>query len=112
MAKGSDEKKLIFNKLLTTFPEAFWEETDKKLRIPVKSLDGELIEIRVTLTACKDILGDGKTGVGGGLNFEQGDGPVFDEIKVPEVTPAAPVVTEVTEQEKENLRKMMELLNL
>lgn len=56
-AKGTEEKKKIFQKIMEVFPGAFFEEQDKKLRIPMKTADNEEIEIRLTLTACKDIMG-------------------------------------------------------
>lgn len=55
-AKGTEEKKKIFEKIMEVFPGSFYEEQDKKLRIPMKTADNEEIQIRLQLTTCKDLL--------------------------------------------------------
>ena len=55
MARGATSKSYIFNKLLETFPGSFMQD-DKILRIPLEE-DGSTVEIKVSLTAAKDILG-------------------------------------------------------
>lgn len=54
-AKGTASKQIIFNKLKEVFPKAFME-SDKIMRIPLEE-DGASIEIKVSLTAAKDLLG-------------------------------------------------------
>lgn len=56
MARGQIVKEEIKNKILETFKDAFVASDNKTIRIPMKE-DGELIEIKVTLTAAKDIEG-------------------------------------------------------
>ena len=56
MARGSEAKNEVFTKIMEVFPKAFWEDEGKILRIPV-SEGGNLVEIKVTLTAAKNILG-------------------------------------------------------
>ena len=34
MAKGTDSKNIIFTKLMEVFPDAFWEDAGKILRVP------------------------------------------------------------------------------
>lgn len=55
-AKGTASKQIIFNKLKEVFPKAFME-SDKIMRIPLEE-DGTSIEIKVSLTAAKDLLGN------------------------------------------------------
>lgn len=52
--KGSAEKEIIFQKLTEVFPEAFMD--GKIMRVPFEG-----VEIKVTLTAAKDIIGGGGT---------------------------------------------------
>lgn len=56
MARGQIVKEEIKNKILETFKDAFIASDNKTIRIPMKE-DGEPIEIKVTLTAAKDIEG-------------------------------------------------------
>ena len=53
MARGAQSKTAIFNKLMEVYPDAFFEDEGKILRIPLNE-DGELVEIKVTLTAAKN----------------------------------------------------------
>ncbi len=55
-ARGTESKNAIFSKILEVYPEAFWEDKGKILRIPQEE-NGEIIEIKVTLTAAKNNLG-------------------------------------------------------
>lgn len=55
MAKGSASKEIIFAKMQEMFSGSFMADS-KTLRIPMEE-DGQIIEIKVTLTAAKDILG-------------------------------------------------------
>lgn len=55
MAKGASSKEIIFSKMLEVFEGAFMADA-KTLRIPMTE-DGEVIEVKVTLTCAKDILG-------------------------------------------------------
>lgn len=98
MAKGAESKKIIFDKLLEVFPGAFMAD-EKTLRIPMTE-NGDPLEIKVTLTAAKDILGSGASASGGEMNFESSPSPVA----------AAP--TEPTEEEKKNIETLMESLGL
>lgn len=55
MAKGTETKQRIFEEIINRFPGAFWETTDKILRIPAEE-NGETIEIKVQLVCAKNIL--------------------------------------------------------
>ena len=67
MAKGSIAKEAIFKKMLEVFPNSFMADA-KTLRIPWEE-NGETIEIKVALTAAKDILGSSVD-----MNWEDGGG--------------------------------------
>ena len=92
-AKGTESKGLIFNKLQELYPNAFWEDTGKILRIPMTE-GGAPIEIKVTLTAAKNILGGGQV-----------------ESAFPTET-APEKVIEMTEEEKNNVSQLLASLNL
>lgn len=92
-AKGAESKGLIFNKLQELYPNAFWEDTGKILRIPMAE-GGTPIEIKVTLTAAKNILGGDQV-----------------ESAFPTETVSEKVI-EMTEEEKTNVSKLLASLNL
>lgn len=99
MARGTDEKKILFDKIREVYPNAFWETQDKILRVPIND-----VEIKVTLTCAKDNIGGGfqsSSTSNGMINFE-------------ETAEAAPStrLTEPTEREIENVKRLMEQLNL
>ena len=97
MIRGTESKGLIFNKLQELYPNAFWEDTGKILRIPMAE-GGVPIEIKVTLTAAKNILGGGQ---------------VESAFPTETATASAPEkVIEMTEEEKSNVSKLLASLNL
>lgn len=55
MARGSQAKQEILEKLKETFPNSFMEDA-KILRIPWQE-NGEAIEIKIQMTAAKNLLG-------------------------------------------------------
>lgn len=94
-ARGTESKSVIFNKLKEIYPNSFWEDENKILRIPM-SEGGTPIEIKVTLTAAKNILGSGAVESA----FPTASEPVVEK----------PV--EMTEEEKENVATLLASLNL
>jgi hypothetical protein len=54
MARGSESKENITKKLLETFCGSF--VNGKEIRVPMVE-NGEVIEIKITLTAAKDVVG-------------------------------------------------------
>ena len=56
MARGSTSKEIITAKILSMFEGSFIN--GKEIRLPMME-DGSPIEIKVTLTAAKDIVGGG-----------------------------------------------------
>lgn len=56
-AKGTNEKKIVYDKIMETFEGSFSPD-GKVIRIPIDAGDG-VVEIKVSLVAAKDILGGG-----------------------------------------------------
>ena len=104
MAKGSQAKQEVFNKILATFPGSFMQD-DKILRIPCQE-GGEVVEIKVTLTAAKDILGAGASSVAAQ------DSGTFDWGGEESSTVEAAATAPLSEEEKDHIKKMMEALGL
>ena len=96
--RGSIAKEEITEKLMEVFSGSF--KNNKEIRIPWKE-NGEDIQIKVTLTAAKDIVSNGaETSI---KESSSGDFPVIEEpVRVVEATPA----------EKENVANLLKLLNL
>ena len=107
MAKGQASKEKIFAKLLEVFPGSFMQD-DKICRLPFEE-NGEIVEIKVTLTAAKDVIG-------AGASSNRTPGPTateeFDWSENSASTPQAAAANSLNETEKENIRKMMEALGL
>lgn len=100
MARGSISKEEAIKKILATFPGSF--VYDKEIRIPFVE-EGENIQLKCALTCAK-------------VNVEVGG-----ENAIPgEETPVAsapttntPIAkTEISEEEKNNLKRMMEALGI
>ena len=92
MARGSQSKEIITKKILETFEGSFIN--DKEIRIPIEE-NGEIVQIKVALTCAK-------------VNVECGGASSMATSEP--VIPAQKV--EVTEEEKQNVQKLMEGLGL
>lgn len=95
-ARGAAEKAEVQSKILALFPNAF--PYDKHIRVPVGD-----VQIKITLTAAKDIVGEGAdTALPG------------EEVVTSPVATAVPAqqYKEPTEQEKQNIQKLLASLNL
>lgn len=104
MARGSESKASVFKKLMEVYPESFWEDEDKILRIPVTE-NGDVIEIKVTLTAAKNNLG-------GGAAASAFVAPGQEEVSSFMPAPEPSVEVEVTEEEKERVAQLLASLGL
>ena len=102
-AKGTESKNIVFAKLQEVFPESFWEDQGKILRVPLDE-NGTRIEIKVTLTAAKNNLkGDAVESA-----FETIPSSIAKNIEsIPKNS-----VLEPTEEEKENVAKLIASLGL
>lgn len=55
-AKGNESKTILFNKIKEIYPNSFWEEENKILRVPFNE-NGTRVELKISLTAAKTNLG-------------------------------------------------------
>ena len=95
MAKGQVEKKIVYDKIMEMFDGAFSPD-GKVIRIPVAGDEG-IVEIKVALTAAKDVLGGGSASEVSGVQ---------SEVEVNEAS-APP-----SEEEKKNVAMLMERLGI
>lgn len=103
-ARGSVAKEQITNQILAAFPGSF--KYDKEIRVPVEE-NGEIVQIKLTLTAAK-------------VNVEAGGDSILPgSIPVASVKPAvkpAPVeqktFVQPTAEEKHNVESLLSLLGL
>lgn len=100
-AKGTESKNIIFTKLKEIFPESFWEDENKILRVPLDE-NGSRIEIKVTLTAAKTNLG----GDVPSSAFEAS--PVVNTFSKESINSNL----EPTQEEKDNVAKLIASLGL
>lgn len=100
MARGSQAKEEITQKILETFAGAF--KYEKEIRIPILE-NGETIQVKVTLTAAK-------------TNVEpEGDFPTATVNTTAAETAQATMpkpVTEPSPEEKKNVEVLLQKLNL
>lgn len=103
-ARGSIAKEEVMNKILATFPGAF--KYEKELRIPMME-NGEELQIKVTLTAAKNMVAAGGDTAIPGMQ-------VMKDVIV--ATPQGPVIEKVpaepSEVEKKNVANLLDLLGL
>ena len=106
MARGSIAKEKITNQILAAFPGSF--KYDKEIRIPVDE-NGELVQIKVTLTAAKvNVEAGGDTVLPGTIKVEPSNTPV---APAPRVEPVREVV-QPTVEEKQTVSELLKILNL
>lgn len=103
-AKGTFSKKVVFDKLQEIFPDSFWEDQDKILRIPLDE-DGSRVEIKVTLTAAK-------TNLGGNTVASAFPAPSEDVASAFMAPPVGNASIEMTEEEKERVSTLLASLGL
>jgi len=101
-AKGTESKNLIFKKMMEIYPGSFWEDENKILRIPLDE-NGTRVEIKVTLTAAKNNLGEGGTTP---LSAFSND-PISNVVSTPATEELEP-----TQEEKDNVSKLLASLGL
>lgn len=101
--RGQDSKKIIFDKILSTFEGSFMYNNNKELRIPMLE-NGERVEIKVTLTAAKDnALLDTKV-IEGDKNSD------FFISSVSKPNPVADVPVELSAEDQDKLEELFNKL--
>lgn len=103
MARGQIAKAEIQKKILNNFEGAFLYNDGKEIRIPIEE-NGELIQIKVVLTAAKE-------------NVEQGadnalPGAAAEKIEFEETKKVSTKTVEATEEEKNNVNELLKALGL
>lgn len=93
MAKGAAEKKIVYDKILEVFEGAFSPD-GKLIRVPIQGESG-VVEIKITLTAAKDVLGGE-----GGASVDNPSSPVVAASVPP------------TEEEKKNVEELLSRLGI
>lgn len=94
MARGTQSKTLIGSALLQIFPRSFIDSDGKTIRIPT-TCEGEPIEVKIQMTAAKDIVG--------------GTSP---SDVVPASQTANPQNKAMTAEEVDEVRELIKRLNL
>ena len=106
MAKGQKAKKIISDKILNMFGDSFLYNDGKEIRIPIEE-DGEIIQIKVTLTAAKASVEPGSDNEMPSVKNVNNINSNFDNI---EDNPQE--VVKVSDEEKANLATLMKSLGL
>ncbi|MBO7691662.1 MAG: hypothetical protein J6T10_03400 [Methanobrevibacter sp.] len=94
MAKGAESKQKVIDKIMEVYPDAF--VYGKELRIPFEE-DGMRVEIKIALTCAK-------TNVGGDGASEESGVQSNEVVNAPSAAP--------TQEEKDNIAKLMDRLGL
>ncbi len=100
--KGTIAKKEITDKILATFEGSFLYNDGKEIRIPFVE-EGNDVQIKVALTCAKDNVLPGADVALPGTTIST---PVSSSTRAP-VTPV-----ETSQEEKDNIKRMMEVLGL
>ena len=101
MARGAQAKAELTEKILEMFQGSFLD--DKTIRDPWTE-NGEQLELKITLTCAKDVIGSAGGGSAATSVSAPKEASAFDN---PE-----PVKVKITESEAENVAKLLSALNL
>lgn len=102
-AKGTESKNSIFKKIMEIYPDSFWEDENKILRVPLDE-NGDRVEIKITLTAAKNNIGLNNSAVRSAFDNE----PVSNFMP----PPAENKDIEPTQEEKNNVERLLASLGL
>lgn len=99
--KGSISKEIVIKKLLDTFEGSF--QYEKEIRIPMEE-NGEQIQLKCVLTCAKtNVEPNGDVAIPGAVN----NTIEFGKNESEPITYVQP-----TQEEKDNVQKLMQMLNL
>ena len=103
-AKGALAKEEIMNKILEVFPGSF--KYEKEIRVPMME-NGEMLQIKITLTAAKNMVDNGAdVAIPGDMSGSFAPSPAPAQLK------QNATVVEPTKEEKERVKNLVELLGL
>ena len=109
MARGAVSKETVANTILATFPGAF--KYEKEIRIPIME-DGEIVQIKVTLTAAKtNVEAGGDTAIPGSFKTPMG-ASAFPVSDTSNTTTKQPETIQPTAEEKQNIASLLSMLGL
>lgn len=103
-AKGALAKEDVMNKILEVFPGSF--KYEKELRIPMME-NGEMLQIKVTLTAAKNMVENGAD-----VAMPCDMSGSFAPTSVPAQLKHDAVAVEPTAAEKQNIKTLAAMLGL
>ena len=114
MAKGQKSKEAVIEKILSSFEGAFLYNGNKEIRIP-RTDDGELVQIKVSLTCAKENVEPGDDTVVPGATsvkatkatIAEGAEPVFEDV-----SGYVSAVIEPSAEELNAVNSLMESLGL
>lgn len=101
MAKGTQSKDAITKKLLETFKGSFLD--GRVVRVPMIE-NGEEVQIKITLTAAKDLI----TPDGDAVEKVEPEMLNFEEEAA--AAQATPTVQDITPEEQENIKNLLQAL--
>ena len=99
-AKGQIAKENVVKKIAEVFGERFIGEFDKKIYVWSEE-NGEQVQVAIALTCPKTSVGAEKV-----MNFNE------DTMSFTGVVTQVPETMEISEEEKDNIKKLMERLGL
>ena len=102
MARGAEFKKEITKKILEFFPNSFLYNDGKEIRICGQE-DGNEIQVKVTLTAAKENVYSGQDNATPGVSAQEN---IINNQSIEHN------IVEPTQEEKNNVRKLMETFGL
>ena len=112
IARGNQAKEWVSKKIIETFGQDNVIEYDKKLYITTKE-DGAPIQIALTLTCPKNMVGVEATAVSTSLPKSAFSGGLdFETMGATTVTPAPTQPAEISEKERETVIELMKRLGL
>ena len=109
MARGTESKSYITKKILETFEGSFLYNDGKEIRIPLKE-DGEIVQIKVTLTCAKtNVSTEDSTPV----EFKTTPAAnASNELNFEDTPAPSPAEINATPEERANIARLVEKFNI
>ena len=109
MARGTESKSYITKKILETFEGSFLYNDGKEIRIPLRE-DGEIVQIKVTLTCAKtNVSTEDSTPV----EFKTTPAAnASNELNFEDTPAPSPAEINATPEEKANIARLVEKFNI
>lgn len=108
MARGTESKSYITKKILETFEGSFLYNDGKEIRIPLKE-DGEIVQIKVTLTCAKTNVSTEDSTPAEFKAAPAADNELNFEDSQISLTPAT---VNTTPEERANIARLVEKFNI